>query len=198
LIAGLGVFFQSHDEALDWTCFSAVWQVTPSKLPWIFFFSVRLVFLPSYIPCFLHNSTRYRVCGPKVHWGCGYWNISYFGQSGAADLCLDLGLDLSKLVTHHFLLHWQYCTEFFFKSLNWFLLTVAVQPGFLEMRRTSHFDLTTEGHEGVIQYVAFFYHFSISVPWWSLKYTGSQGFPTQFMGGSHCRLVSFYPCVLDC
>jgi len=33
---------------------------------------------------------------------------------------------------------------------------VAVQPGFLEMRWASHFDLITEGHEGAIQYVAFF------------------------------------------
>jgi hypothetical protein len=33
---------------------------------------------------------------------------------------------------------------------------VAVQPRFLDMRRTPGFDLTTEGHEGVVQYVTFF------------------------------------------
>jgi hypothetical protein len=31
-----------------------------------------------------------------------------------------------------------------------------MQPGFLEMRWTSGVDLTTEGHEGAIQYIAFF------------------------------------------
>jgi len=96
---------------LSTTCATPALQAQSRSSLNFFFFSVRLVFLPPYIPCFLHNSTGYRVCGPKVHWGCGYWNI---GQSGVADLCLDLGLDLSKLLTHHFLLHWRYRTEFFF------------------------------------------------------------------------------------
>ena len=65
------------------------------------------------------------------------------------------------------------------------------------MRRTSGFDLTAEGYEGAIQYIAFF----SLVDFWTLvicEIYGFPGSPDAVHWGSHCRLVLFYPCVLDC
>lgn len=59
---------------------------------------------------------------------------------------------------------------------------MAIQLGFLELRWTLGFDLTTEGHEVEIQYVAFFFHLSISGPRRSVKYMGSQVHPMQIIG----------------